>query len=66
MCGVDIRSWGRVLNPTRAGGGGAPQSLFVLIFSALEKDTGIKIGDFSYNFMGNILICVSADRLLLW
>ena len=65
MCGVDIRSWGRVLNPTRAGGGGT-QSLFVLIFSAIEKDTGIKIGDFSYNFMGNILICVSADRLLLW
>ena len=33
------------------------------IFTAMEKDTGTKIGDFLKNFMGNVLIyifrCVS-------
>ena len=33
------------------------------IFTAMEKDTGTKIGDFLKNFMGNVLIYISMCQL---
>ena len=40
-----------------------PATAFLRMFSAMQKDTGTKIGDFSKNFMGNILIYTSVCQL---
>ena len=53
------------INPTRAGGSQStpPPTQLFFGFAATENDTGTKIGDFSENFMGKILTCISVCQL---